>query len=153
MVKPRTLSRHSKIGLAFMVLSLFLPIGIRYHISGGSAPSWIEVECAFPLVIEVLDEGWQILFLRSSLGIFFPLVISGHSILSYYGYKIKKRDADLFHIQIVLLLLTLFEVAVYFPTFRADWGSIPLPLTLLIGLPLAKLGTLPSAKDPFEKEE
>ena len=153
MVKSRTFTRQSKIGLAFMVLSLFLPIGIRYHISNDSAPSWIEVECAFPLVIEVIDEGWQILFLRSSLGIFLPLVLSGHSILSYYGYKIMKREAELLHIQIALLLLTLFEVVMYFPTFHTDWGSIPLPLTLLIGLPLAKLGTLPSAKDPFEKEK
>ena len=64
--------------------------------------------------------------------------------------KIVKGEFLLSRIHLPLLLITLISLAGFFPTFRGDWGNIPLPLMLPIGALFAKFfaKTLPSK--PFE---
>ncbi len=149
--------RFWAIGLAFAALVLILPIGLRYGMSYNPdlLPDsyWIRFEFVFPLFVELSDGNVDISFPVSALGILFPVIGIAHIVLAVLGYRIAKREVDFSFVYKVILIITLLDLAAFFPTFLAEWGNIPLPLALLLGLPLAWLGKLPPVVDPFEDVE
>ena len=141
-------------GLAFVVLVLALPIGLRYGVIYDPSPapdsSWIQVEFVLPLIVEVFEGNVEFLFPVSSLGIFFPIISIAHIYLATIGYTIAKREVDFSRVWKLLLIVTVIDAAAFFPTFLTTWGNIPLPLTFLIGLPLAWLGRSLPVITPFD---
>lgn len=146
-------TRHPKLGIAFSILTFFLPIGLhwtREHVSDPSIGSpWIMLDFVFPVIVEFRNETWHILFPLALSGIFSPFLLSAHLYLSYLGYKMTKEKASQLHIYGMLLLVTLISGIVHFPTFGPRVVQLPLPLALLVGLPLARLAKPEHSDEPF----
>ena len=142
--------RYWAIGIVFAILVLILPIGIRYATPDSY---WIRFEFIFPLFVEFTEGNVAIAYPVSALGILFPVIGIAHVLVAVVGYRIAKREIGFSYSYKALLVVTLIDLMAFFPTFRTDWGNIPLPLALLVGLPLAWLGRLPPVADSFEKIE
>jgi hypothetical protein len=147
-------TRYWVIGLSFAAMVLVLPIGLRYSIPQEpnieQIPYWIRIEFVFPVFIEFLEGGnIDVSYPVSSLGILLPVISTAHIILAAFGVKIAKREVDFSMIWKLVAIVAFIDLAAFIPTFRMNWGSFPLPLIILIGLPLAWLGRLPPTADPF----
>jgi hypothetical protein len=146
-------SHHRFVGIAFTILVVFLPVGIYYnHVPSPGpelSPLQVRISFVFPITIEISREVYSI-SVSSGLGIFLPFFLAGHSYLCYLGTRIAKQEADFSRIVYGLVFVTILSLFAFFPTFQSNWGNIPLPLALIVGLPLARTGTPPPIADPFE---
>ena len=138
--------------IIFALLTFLLPVGLGYSEHSTNDTEYFEYRIHFiiPIVIEISQIGIILSLFVSSLGILIPFFIIIHTWLILRMAKIAKGEFLLSSIRLPLLLITLTSLAGFFPTFRGDWGNIPLPLMLPIGAFFAKSFAKPLPSKPFE---
>ena len=141
--------------ILFALLTFLLPVGIGYSEHSTNQTKYFEYRIHFiiPVVIEISQIGIISSLFVSSLGILIPFFIAIHAWLVLRMTKITKGKSSFSSIRLPLLLVLLISLAGFFPTFRADWGNIPLPLILPICALFAKLTAKPLPTKPFESLE
>ncbi|MHA1961786.1 MAG: hypothetical protein ACW99U_16305 [Candidatus Thorarchaeota archaeon] len=141
-------------GILLFLCAVLLPVGFRYHILATVVPGPSEytfrVEFWIPMIIELNPGGWSILLPSTALGVFLPIFVLTHIWVAMQGVEMVRGRAVYCGIRNAALLAALVSLMGFFPTFRPDWGNIPLPLILVFGLALARWGIPQVCDDPFE---
>jgi predicted permease len=147
--------RQQIAGILLFICAVLLPVGVRYHTLATIVPGPMKyiyhVEFWIPIVIELNPGGWSILLFSSALGVFLPIFALAHIWVAMQGIEMARGRAVYCGIRNAVLMATLVSVMGFFPTFRMDWGNVPVPLILVVGLLLAKWGIPPPSDDPFEE--
>ena len=138
--------------IIFALLTFLLPVGIGYSEHSTNETQHFEYRIHFiiPIVIEISQIDIILSLFVSSLGILIPFFIIIHTWLVLRMAKITKGEFPFLYIRVPLLLITLISLVGFFPTFRRDWGNIPLPLMVPIGALFAKFLAKPLPSKPFE---
>jgi hypothetical protein len=146
--------RQQIAGILVSVCAVLLPVGTRYHVLASVGPGPVEyafqIEFWIPLMIEVYPQGWAVVLSFGALGAFLPIFALAHVWVILQGVEMVRGRAVYCGIRNATLLAALVALIGFFPSFRLDWGNIPLPLILVFGLALAKWGTPRPCAAPFE---
>lgn len=146
-MSDQSISYHWRgiLGTLLLVLSLIaLPIGIRYRIVDDSTT--ITLDFLLPVILRISDSGWEFMFPYSVLGIMIPILSILAILLVWYSVQSVQNEQKHSLLLWLLVLNTLLDFLIFFPTISPDRGSFPLPLVLIIGLFLYQFG-LPKETD------